>query len=527
MVITLNTKNKQMYEDLCAKISTLAKSSNALDKCRLEEEQIFNEIKSIIEQLQTQEDDITLLKEEKADLTSRIAYFTNITYRKATDKLTVNNTDSAATDHAATSEQPDLNDRLSKMEQQFQDLQNTVSELQLKLQVSPQVIPTVNPQIIPTVNPAPSAPEQPISHPDIYIVGDSHVRNLKVTFQRHLPDSFYLEHHFIPGAKVKKIASKCKTKINSCKHLIVIAGTNDVQITPLKEMRDSFKHIFDGFSSSECIHFVLIPERFDDTSLNYHIKKVNDNLYDFAKQFSNVKIYDPKSIVNNWDYFDFIHLDTSGKTKLCKEILRNILQESNPVIVVNPTSNNSTFSHNTQPTSFNKERKTNSARQFTNSRVSHSSLTVHRKNIPPHHHPLPKSKPKGSSHVQNNRGSTLQSLTPRTSYSNITHNTPSTHSMHYDTHYPYLPYHTDQEVNSRGGGQFTSNNFSNNEIDIRIPSHPTSAMHTYNNYNGDQTPQSSFYYTPNNFSALPTVPQSSNLNYDHNNSNYSSFSTFH
>lgn len=156
---------------------------------------------------------------------------------------------------------------------------------------------------------------------DILIIGDYHAKNLKSTLVKYLPNNLKIKDNIYDDSDFPQISS-LKDSV-SCSHLILMAGTHDIQKTPMLEIKESIDRIIRKYRSS-IIHFVQIPDRFDNINLNYHINQVNKSIYFHLRKFSNVIVYKTKEIVNNWDYNQQVHLNNNGISKICRTVSKNI-----------------------------------------------------------------------------------------------------------------------------------------------------------------------------------------------------------
>lgn len=167
--------------------------------------------------------------------------------------------------------------------------------------------------------------ESRINQADVFIIGDGHARNIKETIQSRLPTTWCIQQSFDVKANLKTVSEKCIQKIDKCKHLIVMAGSNDICMSAKKDMLSSLKKILEKYAQSNMIHLVLIPDRYDDTRLNLHINNVNEQILEFVKPYKNVKTYNPRTILSSWDYYDSFFVGRQGKIKIGNEIVKNIL----------------------------------------------------------------------------------------------------------------------------------------------------------------------------------------------------------
>lgn len=171
-----------------------------------------------------------------------------------------------------------------------------------------------------------TVPNDETPETDLLIIGDLHAKDIKNHFERLIPD-FKTSESIHPSGTIPEISTlmrKSGEAMKNYKDIVFIAGNNDIQKTPMKEIKKSIDLIFQTFQNST-IHFVQIPYRFDNVNLNYHIEQVNNILFQYVLKYKNVVVYKPKELIENWDYVDKNNLDKNGKIKICKAIGATIL----------------------------------------------------------------------------------------------------------------------------------------------------------------------------------------------------------
>lgn len=151
---------------------------------------------------------------------------------------------------------------------------------------------------------------------DILLLGDIHLKEMKTTLSKYTPNNWKIEEAVVSDATIPDLCTS--DQLLKCSHLIFMAGSNDIQKTPMKDMKKSLDLLFKNFKSST-IHFIQIPYRYDNININYHIEQVNNALQNFVKRYKNVITYKTKDIIENWDY--------SGQTTLNQNGLRKISQQ--------------------------------------------------------------------------------------------------------------------------------------------------------------------------------------------------------
>lgn len=148
------------------------------------------------------------------------------------------------------------------------------------------------------------------------IIGDSHVRRMDTVLTSKLPSHFDVKCYFKPGSKVAEL-NEIKTRSHNQQDIIILfSGTNDVSKTSMKSIQESFMKIID--KNKHCaIGIVLVPLRRNTCNINTHIKNFNANLLNFFND-KHVQIIDPTKILNTNDYCnDNLHLNKTGKNKVC------------------------------------------------------------------------------------------------------------------------------------------------------------------------------------------------------------------
>ncbi|KAL1446810.1 hypothetical protein WDU94_009823 [Cyamophila willieti] len=156
---------------------------------------------------------------------------------------------------------------------------------------------------------------------NLLIIGDQHASGLEPSLARSLPNHITIETLIKDGADFPKLSLE---KIHHRpSHVILSAGTHDVQKTPIFEIKEAINKLLRKFKSST-VHYIQIPERFDQVNLNYHIDRVNRSVAYHLRKYKNVIIYKTNEIVNNWDYNNTTQINKNGYNKLSREIKRNL-----------------------------------------------------------------------------------------------------------------------------------------------------------------------------------------------------------
>lgn len=219
----------------------------------------------------------------------------------------------------------DLESKMKKLEQDVQGLKDGLIPKHKKTENTP-AASQQRPSII-----KPNKTENNVlcndNQPSILIIGDEHVRNLKGTLSKKIPYNWNIHVHFDKKANLKTVSDHLMQTADKYDHLVLFAGSNDMFTSSKKVMLASLKNIMEKFKTSKQIHLLLIPERYDDINYNFHIKNVNDQIMEFVKPYQNVIIYNPKQIVDSWDYYDKLFIGRQGKIKICSEIAKKMLSK--------------------------------------------------------------------------------------------------------------------------------------------------------------------------------------------------------
>uniref|UniRef100_A0A8D8Z611 Uncharacterized protein n=1 Tax=Cacopsylla melanoneura TaxID=428564 RepID=A0A8D8Z611_9HEMI len=190
------------------------------------------------------------------------------------------------------------------------------------------------------VNPGPNPPSVALHNQNVakftcHIIGDSHVRGLNNILSPLLPGSCSVQTLFHPGAGFHGVSQSHSESPHSIEPsprdpVIVICGTNYVCTTPWEIIQKSIDEMFERFSDCQCVCLVAVPFRYDNTKLNFHIRRLNGkiNHYIKLKNNCNMKIMNPNKFLKPKDYAidgDGIHLNRFGKSKHCLHIKKVIM----------------------------------------------------------------------------------------------------------------------------------------------------------------------------------------------------------
>uniref|UniRef100_A0A8D8XL33 Uncharacterized protein n=2 Tax=Cacopsylla melanoneura TaxID=428564 RepID=A0A8D8XL33_9HEMI len=239
----------------------------------------------------------------------------NVTITSAV--INVNNSVQSTECYVSISKFLDLESKMKILEQDIQGLKNGLELRQNKVEnslpLSQERLSISKPDI-----------KKNDKQPSVFIVGDGHARNLKETLSKKIPSNWTIKSSYDERANFKAVSEHLIQSVDKCDHLILFAGSNDMFTSSKRVMLASLKTILEKFKGSKQIHLLLIPERYDDINYNFHIKNVNEQIQEFVTPYQNVTTYNPKHIVDSWDYYDNFFIGRNGKIKICAEIAKII-----------------------------------------------------------------------------------------------------------------------------------------------------------------------------------------------------------
>lgn len=172
-----------------------------------------------------------------------------------------------------------------------------------------------------------------------HIIGDSHVRGLSEKLSELLPAGCTAQAVFQPGAGYEAVAdthtqSPKLVKPSPYDPVIVMCGTNDVCNTEWESIQRSIERISVRFQQSKTLYFIGVPFRYDHRKINFHISRLNAKIKTCIKSSSNnqnVQYIDPNKFLKPRDYtVDKLHLNRSGKLKLCRKIKNYFIRSPSP-----------------------------------------------------------------------------------------------------------------------------------------------------------------------------------------------------
>lgn len=164
-------------------------------------------------------------------------------------------------------------------------------------------------------------------HSKLTILADSHGRNLCNLLQQRTTDKVL---SFIkPGARFNKVVEEVKEiteDLNKNDHLLVIAGTNNIETTSRAIL---LKDIQNLISNSQHTNLILasIPMRHDAPELDIKITQINSEIEKLAQNYEDNLTLLPLHLLPRHLYTNHgLHLNKKGKLKL-SEMVTTILSK--------------------------------------------------------------------------------------------------------------------------------------------------------------------------------------------------------
>uniref|UniRef100_A0A8D8VXS5 Uncharacterized protein n=1 Tax=Cacopsylla melanoneura TaxID=428564 RepID=A0A8D8VXS5_9HEMI len=167
------------------------------------------------------------------------------------------------------------------------------------------------------------------------IIGDSHVRGLSEKLSALLPKSCKVESFFQPGAGLHAVAQTLfhnpdLIQHNSLDTVVIMCGTNDVCSTTWDTVKQGLDNLISTFHGCKQFCIISVPLRYNTKSLNYHIHRFNSKIRNYVKSKCPESFYyiDTSKFLKFRDYaVDRLHLNKSGKDKLCNKIRNSITKK--------------------------------------------------------------------------------------------------------------------------------------------------------------------------------------------------------
>lgn len=159
----------------------------------------------------------------------------------------------------------------------------------------------------------------------LFIIGDSHVRQLKDLVQEQVDDKTNIVSHFQGGASLMQICNYLKQSVSIGDHVFVFGGTNDIDRNSFSTLKPALLKLLTQYPKVK-FTFILVPLRVHwnrEYYQNSSIFHFNENLVYFLKELNrdSIDIIDTNQILHARHYSrDGIHLNTDGKKAVSSAI---------------------------------------------------------------------------------------------------------------------------------------------------------------------------------------------------------------
>lgn len=164
----------------------------------------------------------------------------------------------------------------------------------------------------------------------VFVIGDSHCRNVDTIFQKLIPRGCNAKTLCKPGFKLDGIVNSIDPdKIGENTLTCIIAGTNDIFKTKWENMQKSLDTLSAKLKNRNVL-FVLTPPRYDIRKINKHIVNLNTRIKHYLSKQKNCTTLNSHNFLNVNDYCqDMVHLNLKGKNTLFSRIIKHAFGKMN------------------------------------------------------------------------------------------------------------------------------------------------------------------------------------------------------
>lgn len=180
----------------------------------------------------------------------------------------------------------------------------------------------------------------------LFIIGDSHTRDLSSIFQNVISPKFSSKTICMPGKTIGYVVNTIKPeKLTPNSLVCIVAGANDVFQTKWNDIQDSLDRLYRKCKNNEIL-IVLSPPRYNIRKMNKHIINLNVKIKHYIKKYNNMSCLDPHNFINLQHMSsDLTHMNQRGKFLLCSKIVHRVfgipMKSHNSMITNKNTSPNS------------------------------------------------------------------------------------------------------------------------------------------------------------------------------------------
>lgn len=159
----------------------------------------------------------------------------------------------------------------------------------------------------------------------LFIIGDSHVRQLKDLVEETMRDETKVMDHFQGGASLLEICNYLKQPISDSDHIFVFGGTNDVDRTQASKLKPALLKLLKRYPRAK-FTFILVPLRVHwnrEYYQNDSIRQFNVELVSILRKMEHERLnfLDTNLVLHVGHYSrDGIHLNLEGKIAISTAI---------------------------------------------------------------------------------------------------------------------------------------------------------------------------------------------------------------
>lgn len=160
--------------------------------------------------------------------------------------------------------------------------------------------------------------------PQLVVLADSHGHDLgNLLQQRTLVN---VTSFVRPGAKFDQVThgvAELTRSMNKSDHLLVIAGTNNMETTGIKRLLDGVHKLIQNSNHTNLI-LATVPMRYDQPNLDLKISRVNMEIEQIANNYPDIKLLPLHLFPQHLYTARGLHMNRKGKIKIAEMILKTV-----------------------------------------------------------------------------------------------------------------------------------------------------------------------------------------------------------
>jgi hypothetical protein len=172
----------------------------------------------------------------------------------------------------------------------------------------------------------------------LLILADSHGRHIGSLVQQKTTAKVCT--YVKPGARFDQVIKEAKvlsSELNKNDHLLVIAGTNNIETTSIHRLTDGIGKLLRDSLHTNLV-LATIPMRHDSPNLDLKISQVNAEIENLAKQNPNLKLLPLHMLPRHLYTIHGVHFNRRGKIRIA-EMVTSLLHRS-PALTTTTNKNN-------------------------------------------------------------------------------------------------------------------------------------------------------------------------------------------